>query len=266
MPEKSLGTEPDLNFGVPRVSRFSRETLERHFRHRWERDGRAWDSSDLAAAVKAAMRHPDPTAARVRIKGIPLDEQRVFVRRDGDEVVRYSNGLVELANVPDFDFDFRVRFELIEGEDGPVLAPSAVAVIARPGDVGAVRGGDFARAGVARAVKYAAQVLTRRQEVDEGGRPRSNRRAAGSDVEYLMPRELAETESRHRKSSRTVEDEARAVARAWLHLAKANGGTPRRGYAATIAGKLGWGTEAPAAERVRKRLVKARRMGLLARS
>ena len=228
-----------------------------------ERSGQPLSDEELDARVAAICRATDPSSIRQRIKGHQVEEARVFHRRDGDETVRYSNGLVELANLPDFDFDFRVRFELIEGRDGPVLAPAAIAVVARriDGEVEPHAPGEFAQAGIARAVREAARLITMRFSADDEGYPLDFVRASGADVERALPR--IETPLVHRRSSRQVDDEATKAAAKYRELCEPTG-RPPAGYAAKIAASLGlWGSGPGAESLVRKRIARAQRMGLL---
>lgn len=271
MPLQPLGTStqwPDLNFADfgpgqrkrrQRSEAVLRAYVERQQRRRAERSGAEGLSGaevDASVARLVALDRPmEEDEPRRRIKGHPVASSLVFTRRDGPTEVRYTNGLVELANLPDFDFDFRVRFELVETDQGPTLAPAAVAVIVRPEHLGKHRGGDFANAGLARAVKEAARVLTRRFEVGEDGRRVSDRAATGPEVERVFPRD--DQPSRSRRASSLVDREARQVGELLQELRAANGAATPWRYAEKIAVAMKWTPDRQGLERVRKRKLRA---------
>jgi hypothetical protein len=266
MPEDLLGTDiqwPDLNIGRFRERRPVDFAATRAFIARLaDRDGKPLSDAELDARAARASAPRDPAAQRAVVKGHRIDESIVWERRTGaDTSIRYTNGLVELVNMPGFDFDFRVRFELIDGEDGPVLAPSAVAVIVRPDAVGTHRPGAFAEAGIAPAIKEAARVLTMRVTRDAEGYPLDFERATSADVEWLFPR--SKTPRAARRSSRKVDEEARQVAAKYLELCD-DAGNPPAAYASKIARTMSWDERGRRAEDlVRKRIARAQTMRLL---
>lgn len=215
MEEESLGTVqwPDLNLPV--------------FDLYWSNDPEVTTEDDPRARVR-------PASGGVW--------QR---RRDDGTLVSYFAGLVELANEPGVDFDFRVRYELVDGKP----APAAVAVIARRDRVGHLRPGDFSKAGIAGAIVEAG----RRLALATGDASTRN------DLAAILPRE--ERPDRERTSAQEVRAEVVEVLRHYRKLREANGGEVPYRYARRIAERVYQSGEGWAQQKVRKRLRTAAMMG-----
>ena len=212
-----------------------------------------WPDLNLPAWDLYWENNPDVTSeGDPRIRARPSDGPIWQRRRDDGTLVSYFGGLVELANLPDFPgFDFRVRLEVVNGPGEARLAPTAVAIIARAGQPGIVRSGDFSNAGIARAVVQAAQALAL------AGPDGPSRK----DVATLLPR--TEHPGRRRSSAHEVRVEVAKVARHYHKLVAANGGEVPYGYASQVAQHVYKQSGREWQEKVRKRLKRATTMGMV---
>lgn len=212
-----------------------------------------WPDLNLPAFDPYWARDPSAKESDPRIQARP--EGRVWQRRrDDGALVSYFGGLVELANLPDFPgFDFRVHLSLVDTpEGGATLAPTAVAIIVGR-DAGPVRGGDFAKAPIARAVLEAGKALALVSGGD--GEP------AAKDIRVLLPHEEAPV--RRRSSPQEVRVEMSKVVRRYRKLTSENGGEVPYGYARRVAEHVYKNGDREAQGKVRKRLQAAARLGMV---